>query len=176
MTRSILKKYWWAITARGLVAILFALLALFWTKNVLEVLILIFGIFVLASGLLNIFGAFSARDAHEHWWVYILRGIFEIIIAVITFTYPEITAVFLVYLIAIWALVLGIIEIWLSSTIMKEIAERWILTTMGVFSIIIALLFFIFPLSSVVTITWLIGLFALISGIGMVIFGLEIRR
>jgi len=176
MTRSTLKKYWWAITSRGLLAILFAIFVLFWTKGVLELLILMFGLFVLASGLINIFSAFGAKGEHDQWWVYILKGIFEIVIGIITFTYPAITAVFLVYLIAIWALILGIVEMWLSSTIIKEVAERWVLTTMGIFSIIIAILFFIFPLSSIVTITWLIGLFALISGIGMVIFGLEIKR
>lgn len=176
MSRTILERYWWAITIRGIVSVLFGLFVLFWTKDILQVLVLLFALFVTASGIVNIFASFAARDAHEHWWVYLVKGIFEVILGIIIFIYPLISIIAIVYLIALWALILGIIELWISSNILREVAQRWILTTTGIFSIIIAILLVVFPISSVVTVAWLIGLFALISGIAMLIFGLEVRR
>ena len=176
MSKSVLAKYWWTLVLRGIVAILFALLCLFWTKDILNLLVILFGVFILIEGLVSIFGAVNAAKEHNEWWIYVLRGLAGIILALMVFFWPEITAVILVYFIAIWAIVMGAIELFLSSKFVKEISMKWILTGIGVFSLVIGLIILFFPYTSLLTIVWVIGLFTLISGIGLIAFGLQVKK
>jgi len=176
MAKNALQKYGTPMITRGIIGILFALLLLFWTKEVLEVLVFIFGFFVLLDGIVSIIGAFGAKGEHEEWWIYLLRGIIGIIVGVLIFTWPGVTALVLIYFIAIWTILMGAFELWLSSKILKDTAGKGILTVVGIVSIVIGLFFVIAPYSSIITVTWLIGLFVLISGISLIVFGTQIKN
>jgi len=176
MTKNILAKYWWALVIRGLAAILFALLCLFWTKDVLNLLVILFGVFIFIEGLVTIFGGFNASKEHSEWWIYLVRGLAGMFIGLLVFFWPAITAAVLVYLIAVWAIVMGIIELLLSSKFVKEISMKWILTFIGIFSLAIGFIILFYPYTSLLTIVWIIGLFTLISGIGLIAFGLQVKK
>lgn len=176
MDKKVMSKYWWAMILRGILAILFAILALFWTGFTLELLVLVFGAFVLVEGIVSIFGSVGAAEAHKEWWAYLLRGILGIVVGLLILFWSGITAAVFVYLIAIWAVLMGIIELWMSSKFIEGIPGKWAVTTVGILSILVGIIIMIFPYSSLIIITWLIGIFALISGISLIVFGFQIKN
>ena len=176
MGKSVMKKYWWSIVVRGIAAVLFAILAIFWTKFTLELLLTVFGVFILVDGIVSIFGGINAAKEHHEYWLYVLRGIVGILLGMITIFWPGITGLFLAYIIAIWAILIGFMEIWISSKFTHEVDGKWIMTTSGVLSIIIGIIILIFPSTSLITITWIIGLFALIFGVGAITFGFQVKK
>lgn len=176
MGKKAMSKYWWAMIMRGILAILFAMLALFWTHFTLELLVLVFGAFVLVEGIISVFGSIGAAEEHKQWWTYLLRGLLGILIGLLILFWPGITVIVFVYLVAIWAVLMGIMEIWVGSKLLEEVSGKWALTTIGVISIIVGIIIMIMPYASLTIITWLVGIFALISGIGLIIFGLQIKN
>lgn len=177
MTINMLSKYWWAIVLRGSLAVVFALILLIWTKDTLSILVIIFGLFVLIEGLISIFGAIGAsKDNHSDWWGAHLRGLIGIIVGFVMLLWPIETVVVFTYMVALWALLMGVLEIWLSTKIVREFAGRSVVLTLGILSLLIGIIIFILPYGSLMTIIWIIGIFCLITGISNIIFGFQVKN
>jgi len=153
----------WTGTLRGLIAIIFGLFALFYPHDTLSFIIIIFGLYVLINGILAIIFSLYGWQYHEpDWWFYLIEGIASTIFGLIIFFLPLITGMFLIYIIAIWAIITGIIQIIAYIKLQKVFEKQTLLLISGLLSIILGVVFFKFPLSGIVTITWIIGLYALI--------------
>lgn len=81
-------KSWWLLLLRGLVAIVFALLTWLQPAASLAAMVLVFGIYVLADGVLGIWAALSGRKNQRHWWVLLLWGLVSVAVGAITFWPP----------------------------------------------------------------------------------------
>src|SRR2546423_15693767 len=106
-----LARYWWALVLRGLFAILFGVLAFAWPGITLEVLVLFWGAFALVDGAFAIAAAISGHGRAGPWWALLLEGLVGIAAGVVTFLWPGITALALVFVIGAWAVVTGGFEI-----------------------------------------------------------------
>src|SRR5947199_4340159 len=108
---AVLRHNWWALAIRGGAALLFGLLTFLIPGVTVAVLVLWFGAYALVDGIFSIIAAWRAPDGHARWGSLLLEGIAGIVAGVLTFVWPAITAAVLVYLIAGWAVVTGILEI-----------------------------------------------------------------
>src|SRR5689334_9691466 len=106
-----LTRSWWALALRGLFALLFGVLAILWPGLTLEVLVLLWGAYALADGVFAIAAAIAGAGRFHHWWALLLEGVVGIAAGVVTFLWPGITALALLFVIAAWAVVTGILEI-----------------------------------------------------------------
>jgi uncharacterized membrane protein HdeD (DUF308 family) len=97
----LLARYWWVLALRGVLAVLFGLFAFFIPGITLLSLVLLFGAYVLLDG---IFDLVAATRSPSHHWALVLEGIVGIIAGILTFLWPGITAMVLLYLIAFWAI------------------------------------------------------------------------
>src|ERR687886_738902 len=113
--------HWWALAIRGAVAILFGLAALLRPGIALQALILLFGAYALVDGVFSIVGVFGGTRAGTPRWLLFIEGIAGILAGLIAFVLPGLTAVLLLYLIAVWAIVTGIFEIAMAIRLRKEI-------------------------------------------------------
>src|SRR5271166_6102222 len=111
-----LVKNWWALALRGLVAVLFGLLTFFVPGITLVTLVLLFGAYALVDGIFNIFAFFRVASHH---WALLIEGAIGIIAGILTFAWPAITAIALLYVIAFWAIFTGIFEIIAGVTLRK---------------------------------------------------------
>ncbi|MGD0750941.1 MAG: HdeD family acid-resistance protein [Anaerolineales bacterium] len=170
------KRNWWVVLLRGAVAILFGALALVWPGLTLEILVLFFGAYVLVDGIFAIIAAFTHRAGHDRWWVLLLEGLVGIAAGVITFIIPGAATLALLYLIALWAIVTGLLEIVAALGLRKEIQGEWLLAISGIVSLILGVLLLIFPSAGEVTIIWLIGVYAILFGAVLLGLGLRLRR
>ncbi|MDB9318721.1 MULTISPECIES: HdeD family acid-resistance protein [Cyanophyceae] len=170
-----LARNWWTVALRGAIAIIFGLAALFWPDITLTALIFIFAAFVLVSGVLLAIAAFRDGLTHTHGWLMLLEGAIGIAVGIMAFIWPGITALVLLYLIAAWAIVTGVLEIIAAIQIRKEIQNEWLLAIAGIASVLFGVLLLVWPLAGALAILWIIGAYAIIFGILLLILAFRLR-
>src|ERR1700693_3932175 len=138
----ILARRWWALALRGGIAVLFGLLTFFIPGVTLISLVLLFGFYAILDG---VFDIVSAIKAPGHHWPLLVEGIVGILAGILTFLWPGITAMVLLYLIAFWAIFTGVLEIVAGIRLRAVIANESLLILMGVVSILFGLFILIFP-------------------------------
>jgi uncharacterized membrane protein HdeD (DUF308 family) len=165
---------WGAVVLRGVLAILFGLFALFAPRISLAVLVLWFGAFALIDGVLELVAALRHR-ASERWGWLALQGVCGIAAGVVTFLWPGITALVLLYLIAAWAIVRGILERAVAIRLRRAIQGEWLLLLSGVASVALGVLLMLSPVAGALALVMWIGAFALVSGVLLLGLGLRLR-
>jgi uncharacterized membrane protein HdeD (DUF308 family) len=162
--QSLFLRHWWAMALRGFVAILFGLMALLWPSLTLGILVISFGAFALVSGFLAVVVALGDRGVHERWGVLLLEGLAGFVIGLVTFFWPAITALALLFVIVIWAFVTGILEIAVATWMHRAVGNEWLLLLGGLASVLFGILLAILPAAGLLALTWLIGLYAIVFG------------
>ena len=172
---TLLSKNWWVFLVRGLIAILFGLSAFAWPGLTLATLILFFGAWALVSGIFAIAAAFSASRRHKEWWVLLLQGLLGIAVGVLTFWMPGITALSLLWYLAFWSIVTGILEIVTAIRLRKEIrGEGWILLA-GIASVIFGVLLIARPGAGALALITLIAAYAIVFGVLLVLAAFKLK-
>jgi len=156
---------WKTLAWGGAAAVLFGLLTLGWPGVTLWALVLLFGAWVFVDGALRLLAlASGVPGAGEHRTALILQGILGIGLGIVAFIWPDMTALALLFVIAAWAFVLGVIEVAAAIQLRKVIDNEWLLGLVGALAIIFAIALVITPGAGALVITWLIGWFAVLSG------------
>ena len=167
-----LVRNWWVVALRGVLAIIFGFLTFIRPGITLEVLVLFFGAYVLMDGIFTVIAALRNNSGVNHWWL-LLEGIVSIGAGVLTFFWPGVTAVTLIYLIAAWAVVTGVFEILAAIKLRKTIANEWLLVLDGFLSVLFGALIVLYPGSGALTVAWIIGFYAV--AFGVMLLGLSWR-
>jgi uncharacterized membrane protein HdeD (DUF308 family) len=167
-----LARNWWALALRGVAAVLFGLLTFFLPGITLVTLVLLFGAYALVDGIFNVAAFFRVASHH---WALLIEGVIGIIAGLLTFTWPAITAVALLYLIAFWGIFTGVFEIVAGIRLRKVIANEWLLLLMGVLSALFGLLILFEPGAGALAIVLWIGVYALMFGIVLLTLAFRLR-
>jgi uncharacterized membrane protein HdeD (DUF308 family) len=172
---SILSGNWWALLLRGLLAIAFGVFV--WTQPgiSLATLIMVFGAYALVEGVLGVLTAVVNRKDNDHWLVLLLWGLVSIGIGILTFMAPGITAFVLLFYIAVWAIVVGVLQIIAAVRLRKEIRGEWLLGLAGLGAVIFGVLLLARPGEGVLSVLMLISIYAVLSGILLVILAFKVR-
>jgi uncharacterized membrane protein HdeD (DUF308 family) len=171
-----LTRNWWIFIIRGLFAIIFGVLALMWPELTLFALVWLFGAYVLADGVFQVYSAISRREDFDRWWLILLEGLFGIVFGVLTFAWPGITGLVLLILIAAWAFITGMLEISAAIQLRKEIENEWLLAFSGVISIVLGVLMMIWPAASAVALAFMIGIYAILFGATLILLGFRLKN
>jgi uncharacterized membrane protein HdeD (DUF308 family) len=169
-----LSRNWWLIVLRGVFAILFGVLAFIWPGITLVTLILLYGAFAFADGILAIAAAIRGGSPAPRWWL-VLVGLFGIAAGVLTAAWPQITGLVLLLFIAGWAIATGVMQIIGAISMRNEIEGEWYLIASGVLSVLFGALLIMWPGAGALAMVLVIGSFAILYGILMVFFGLKLR-
>ena len=170
-----LSRTWWMYLVRGLLAIAFGVAMLIWPKSTMSALVLLIGAFVLADGILTVLAGFSSSAYLTRWGVLVLEGLVGIGIGWLALSQPEMAMSVLGYLIGAWAVITGIFEIVAALELRRVIPGEWATLLLGVLSIVLGILLFVFPREAVVAIGWAIGVYAIVFGIVEIIFAFRLR-
>lgn len=166
---------WWALALRGVLAIVFALIAIFWPGITALVLVLMFGAYAFVDGIFALIAALRAARHHGRSGALLLEGILNIIIGVICFLWPVSALVALIYLIAIWAIISGIALIAAGIALIRHSGE-WLLIVGGVLSILLGIVLFFLPAAGVIALSWSLAAYALLFGIALLSAAFRIRH
>jgi uncharacterized membrane protein HdeD (DUF308 family) len=173
---SILHRSWWLLLLRGLAAIAFGLLVWFRPGISLALLLLMFGVYTLVDGVLGIWAALAGRRDHEHWWVLLLVGLLGVVVGVLTFVAPGVTAMALLFYIALWAIGTGTLQIIAAVRLRKEIEGEWMLILAGLAAAVFGVVLIARPAIGVLTLLWLIASFSVLYGALLVVLAFRVRR
>src|SRR3954470_22625763 len=120
-------RHWWSLALRGVVAILFGFLAWIWPDLTVTTLVYLFGAYALVDGVFAIVEALAQRaPASQRGWL-LIEGVVGIGAGIVTFVWPDITALALLYVIAAWAIVTGVFEVMAAIRLRREIEGEWFL-------------------------------------------------
>jgi uncharacterized membrane protein HdeD (DUF308 family) len=168
----ILRKNWWLLVLRGVAAIGFGILTFIWPGPTLAALVMLFVAYAMVEGTFAIVrGSLSGSSR----WLLVLEGLVGVIIGVITFFAPGITAVGLLYYIGAWAIVTGIFKVVAAIQLRQVINNEWLLIFGGILSLLFGVLVFIYPGASALSILWLIGIYAVVFGATTVALGFRLK-
>jgi uncharacterized membrane protein HdeD (DUF308 family) len=161
---------------RGIVAILFAVLAFAWPGETLRILTLLFGCYALLDGLCMLIAAMGGRPRRHNRWLLALEGIVGMVLGIVVLRAPVASAVALLYYMSIWAVALGFLRIGEAILLRKEISGEMWLALSGVVAILFAVSLMVRPRMGGVALIWLIAGYALVTGIFEVLLGIELRH
>jgi uncharacterized membrane protein HdeD (DUF308 family) len=169
-----LTRNWWAVALRGLFAMIFGVLAIAWPGPTVAAFVLLFGIYALTDGIFALAAAFAGGTG-QPWWTLVLKAIVSVLAAAITFLMPGITALTLLYIIAFWAIVIGLMEISIAIRLRKEIEGEMFLALSGIISVLFGILMITRPGAGALAIAWIIGAYAIGFGVLLIALGFRLK-
>lgn len=170
----LLGRHWWIVALRGLLAVIFGVVALIWPTTTVHALVILFGIYAVVDGLFSLFSALTSRR-RGGWWLLLIEALAGIAAGIAAFIWPQVTALVLLYLIAAWAFLTGILELIAAFMLRRQVEGEWALGLAGAISIVLGLLLALRPSSGLVAVVWFIGAYAIVFGILLVVLGLRLR-
>lgn len=172
---ALMAKYWWVALVRGIVAILFGLMAFAWPGLTLATLVLFFGAWALVSGAFLVLAALGGRAPGGHWVWMLLEGLLGVAVGITTYVSPGVTEAALLLWIAVWAFAMGVVEIITAIRLRNEIeGEGWIILS-GLLSVGFGVALILFPGAGALALVWFIGSFALVFGALAVALAFRLR-
>lgn len=166
---------WRLLALRGAVAVLFGMATLAWPGLTLWALVVMFGAFVLIDGVTGLWAVMSGRVEHDRaWWtLYALAGVAA---GIVTFAWPSITGLALLFVIAAWAFMAGLVKLVAAVRMRKEIEHEWLLGAIGVLSMAVGVFLVVTPGAGALVITWAIGWFAIAFGVMLFALAWEVYQ
>lgn len=170
-----LARSWPALALRGGVGVLFGLYAILHPFGAVAGLALVFGAFAFIDGALNIVAALRQREHGGPWGGLLAAGALAIAAGSLTIWYPLVTATFLVYVIAAYAIITGVGQVVAAVRLRREIRGEWLLILAGVLSVLFGLAVLVAPLAGAVVIATWIGVYALFTGVLLLVLAFRLR-
>jgi uncharacterized membrane protein HdeD (DUF308 family) len=165
---------WWALLIRGLAGILLGIAAFVYTGVTIAVVVLLFAAYLVVDGIFTLVVGLRTRS----WWSGI-QGVLTIAAGLIAWRWPGITALVLVVLTVVWALLTGAIEIGIALALRRVISGELMLIVGGilsiVFGIVLGLLLAVQPAAALATIVYIIGAYAFLAGVVYLVLAFRLR-
>ncbi|SEW05039.1 HdeD family acid-resistance protein [Chitinophaga arvensicola] len=167
--------YWWLFLLRGIFALVLGVLAVGWPGATFTTLIVFLGAYLFMAGLFAIAGAIAARKSNENWGLFLISGLFGVILGILTLYNPFATGAALIYLVAFWAMLAGLLELIIAIRLRKVITgEGWYMVG-GLLTILFGVLLVANPVAAAVTLTWIFGIYAIFTGIMLISLSFRLR-
>jgi uncharacterized membrane protein HdeD (DUF308 family) len=166
---------WWAVALRGVLAIVFGTLAIAWPAITADVLVAFFAAYALVDGLFALIAALRSSHLGPRWWSLVAEGVVGLGVGLIALFAPAVVALWLVWLIALWAIVTGLLKIAAAVRLRAEIDNEWSLGLSGLGSVVFGILLAIWPAAGIVAVVWLIGAYAIMYGLLLLWLSFRLR-
>jgi uncharacterized membrane protein HdeD (DUF308 family) len=166
---------WWAYAVQGLAALAFGILTLVWPNISLRVMIALFGAFAVVTGIMLVAASFDAARQRLHWGSLLAAGILDVGVGLVTWFWPGLTATAVLYLVVAWAAVTGVIYIVASVELRDDVPHAWLLTLTGVLSLALAVVLAVDPRDGILSLVYVVGIYAIISGAAELVFSFRVR-
>ena len=168
---------WWLLLLRGLAAIAFGVIAFFWPGITLVALTYLWGAYAIVDGVVAIWAAFnlSGGDAGPRWWLG-LTGVIGILAGVVAFAYTGMTALVLLMFIAVWAIIIGALQLYAAIRLRKVIDNEWWLILGGLISIAFGAVVIAWPGTGALAVIWTIAWYAVFFGCMLIGLSFEVKK
>lgn len=170
---------WWVVLLRSILALLLGLLAFFWPAATIVALVQLLGLFFLLDAVLLIIGAIAGFTGISRW-LSLLGGIFCALAGIAIFSQPSISTLamgaFVIYLVAAFILIAGILRLFTVIRLWKTSRHKWLLLVESIVAIVFAVVLIESPIVSAVVLMRIVGIFAVVMAVSMIILALGLRK
>lgn len=170
-----LARWWWTFVVRGVLAVAFGVLAFLAPPLGIAVLVGLFAAWVLIDGVSGLVAGIRTRGIDRSWWLEVAEGVASIVAGVVALIFPEYAATALVLIIAAWAIVTGVFQVWIAIRLRRVIEGEVWLGLAGLVSILFGVILLVFPRAGALSLVWLIGSGAIVFGVFLVLLGWRLR-
>jgi uncharacterized membrane protein HdeD (DUF308 family) len=165
----------WLLVLQGILAVVFGVVAWVWPDLTVATLVLLFGAYAFAGGVMSLVAAVSASRLGDSPWGFVFRGLLGIATGVVVAVWPDISALSLLYVIAAYAIVIGVYEVATAVELRKQIDNEWFLALAGVASIAYGVIAFLYPGDGALALVWTIGVYAIFFGTMLIALGVRLH-
>ena len=172
-----LAENWWLLLLRGLAAIAFGVIAFFWPGLTLAALVYLWGAYAIVDGVLALWAAFSASggDAGPRWWLG-LSGVVSILAGIVAFAYTGMTALVLLIFIAVWAILIGVLQLYAAIQLWGVLDNAWWLILSGLLAIAFGAVLIAWPGTGALAVIWTIAWYAVFFGCMLIGLAFELKK
>ena len=160
-----LRQNWWLVLLQGVLSVVLGVLALALPGVTLGALILLWGLFALLNGVVDVFSAIGAAGSHRSWGSHLAGGLVGILAGLAILRWPGLSALFVLYLVAIWAIMMGIVRIVGAIADREALPHAWLVALAGVASVLYGIAMFAWPGVGLLTLVYLVGSYAIVYGV-----------
>jgi uncharacterized membrane protein HdeD (DUF308 family) len=171
----LLTQNWWLFTLRGVLGIIFGLIALIFPGATILSLVIFFSAYMLVDGVFGVISAVRAiRRKEDRWGLLIFEGLLNIAVGIAAFLWPGLTVIAFVWLIAAWAIVSGGLMTAAGFRLNMD-HGRWWMVLGGLLSLAYGVLLTITPFIGAIVLAWWLGAYALVFGVALLVFSFKLR-
>jgi uncharacterized membrane protein HdeD (DUF308 family) len=165
---------WKVLVVRGVMGLLFGIVALVWPGETVVAFVVLCGIWALVDGIGSLVEGFTTRPGGPRW-LHLLMGLASLIVAFFAIFSPSMTASALTWLVGIWLIVRGVFEL-AAAALGSGLSGRGFLVASGLVDLVLGVLFAANPGRAAVGVAWLLGLVAMVWGVVFLVIGLVVRK
>jgi uncharacterized membrane protein HdeD (DUF308 family) len=170
------KRVWIFAIIRGILAIIFGFIALFAPIATAIVLAIFIGAWAIVDGVFDIIEAIRHRGSSS-MALRIVWGAVSILFGILVLVWPGMSLGVLVIFVGIWAIIIGVLEIMASIRHRAIPNSGWVWGIIGGgLAILFGILVLIRPGTGLITIIWIIGIWAIVWGITLIVLGVQLRK
>lgn len=170
----VLANNWWAVALRGIVAILFGIVAFAMPLITMLSLVLVFAVFSFIDGVFGIVMSVRGARKGERWIWLFLNGVLGIAAGAVAVLWPGITVLAFVILVAAWALVSGIFMLISAFRLKLDHGRVWLVIG-GIASVVFGVLLVVSPVIGAFVLTFWIGAHAVVLGATLLVLAYKLR-
>jgi uncharacterized membrane protein HdeD (DUF308 family) len=167
---------WWALALRGLAGILLGMLAFAWPEITITALVTVFGLYAIIDGLFAIVAALRGVRERDRWVWMLVEGIASVIAGITALAMPLLGALVLTWIVALWAIVTGALEMAAAVRLRKIIQHEWMLMLAGMLSLALGFVIALQPGVGLTVIVTYVGAYALVAGAVTLVLAFRIRK
>lgn len=171
-----LQRNWWLFLLRGILAILFGIVAWIWPGLTLTMLVVFAGAWLMVDGIAELYATIKHRDIIDRIWPFILSAIVSIIAGFVIWLWPGLSAYMLIIFIGVFAIIHGILAIVSAISLRREIDNEWSIGGMGLLAVLFGLMMVIFPGAGALSLIWMIAIFSIAMGIMLIAFAFRLKN
>ena len=170
-------KRWWLISLRGLVALVLGIVLLVLDPlAAAELLILFFGIYALVDGIFALVVGIINRPPHRDRGWLIAEGIIGILAGIAILLAPMLAGIIIIYFIAFWALLTGILEMIFSIAEWKYIPGAWMILVTGIISVLLGGLILANVVAGAVLLVIIVAVYLVLFGLLLMLLGFSLKN
>ncbi|KOS56254.1 HdeD family acid-resistance protein [Rhodococcus rhodochrous] len=171
------KQMWWLVLIRGILAVLFGVVALVWPGITVWALVVVFGIYAIVDGVVLVYHSIRDRARLDGWGWWLAMGLVSIAAGIVALVWPAATALVVLYIIAFYAILFGVTGIIGALSFRKVPNSGWGWSLFaGILAVLLGVVLLIFPGSGIISLIWLLGIYAILFGVLLIIVAFQVRK
>jgi uncharacterized membrane protein HdeD (DUF308 family) len=167
--------HWWLVLVKGIIGVLLGLAFLAWPGKSAVVITLLIGLYVMVDSVFAVILGLLSIKRDDHWWVMTVLGVVGFFAGLAILSWPQITLALVIFLLALWAFVVGIMMLTMAVRLHRESYGSWFFVAIGILALVVGMLLIANPVESVKLLTVVAGFFVFLSGVFTTAYAFELH-